>query len=88
MDITDVKVYKFKGKGKLIGIANVVISNHIVLRGIKIIDGVRGKFIAMPSRLDKRYKEPKFREHYHPISQEARDELTNAILEEYENLED
>ncbi len=88
MEFTGIKVFKIKGKGKLIGIANVVISNQIVLRGIKIIDGVRGKFIAMPSRLDKRFKEPKFREHYHPINQEARDELTDAILEAYEKIED
>lgn len=88
MEITDVKVFKLKSKGKLIGVANIVVGNHIVLKGIRIIDGERGRFIAMPSRVDNRFKEPRFREHFHPISQDARDMLTNAILEAYDNLEE
>ena len=87
MEITDVKVFKLKGKGKLIGVANVVIGNNIVLKGIRIIDGEKGRFIAMPSRLDTRFKETRFREHFHPINQDARDELTTQILEAYDNLE-
>lgn len=87
MEITDVKVFKLKGKGKLIGVANIVVENYIVLKGIRIIDGERGRFIAMPSRIDNRFKEPRFREHFHPINQEARDMLTNAILKAYDNLE-
>ena len=87
MEITDVKVFKLKGKGKLIGVANVVIGNHIVLKGIRIIEGERGRFIAMPSRVDNRFKEPRFREHFHPINQDARDMLTKAILEAYDNAD-
>lgn len=81
-------MFKLKGKGKLIGVANIVVGNHIVLKGIRIIEGERGRFIAMPSRVDNRFKEPKFREHFHLISQDARDMLTNAILEAYDNLEE
>lgn len=87
MDITDVKIYKLKGKGKLLAYANVVLSDKVVLRGIKIIDGAKGRFIAMPARLDKRFKEPIFREFYHPISQEARDELTEKVLNAYDKLD-
>lgn len=86
MEITKVKVIKIRRKGKLIGVANVVIGNHIVLKGIKIINGERGRFIAMPSRLDERFVKPKYQEHFHPINQEARNLLTNAILEAYDNL--
>ncbi|MDO5555229.1 MAG: SpoVG family protein [Clostridia bacterium] len=88
MEITDVKVFKLKGKGKLLAVANVVIGNKIVLKGIKVIDGERGMFIAMPSRLDTRFKEAKYREHYHPINQEARDEITSAVIDAYINLEE
>ena len=38
MEITDIKVFKLKGKGKLIGVANIVVGNHIVLKGIRIIE--------------------------------------------------
>ncbi len=87
MEITNIQVIKLKGKGKLIGVANIVIENYILLKGIRIIDGERGRFIAMPSRLDNRSRKPKYREYFHPINQEARDILTNNILEAYDNLE-
>lgn len=86
MEITKVEVIKIRRKGNLIGVANVVIGNHIILRGIKIINGERGRFIAMPARLDERFIKPRYQEHFHPINQEARNKLTDAILEAYDNL--
>lgn len=84
MEITEIRVFKMENKGKLLGYANVVLNNSIVLRGIKIIDGTKGKFIAMPARLDSKAIKPRFREFYHPINSESREIISNAVLQAYE----
>lgn len=85
MEITEVRIIKMENKGKLLAYANVVLNNSIILKGIKVIDGSRGIFIAMPSKRDKT-KKLKFREFYHPINSEARSIIEQAILETYEQV--
>lgn len=86
MEITEIKIIKMNNKGKLLAYANVVLNNSIILRGIKVIDGVRGKFVAMPAKLDAKAKIPRFREFYHPINSDARSMISDAILKEYEKV--
>lgn len=86
MEITEIKIYKMENKGKLLAYANVVLNNSIILRGIKIIDGVRGRFVAMPAKLDSKAKIPRFREFYHPINSDARAIISDAVLNEYEKV--
>lgn len=52
MKITKVNVgiVKKQDMGNLVGMATVEIDNILVLKDIKIIDGVNGLFIGMPSR--------------------------------------
>lgn len=83
MEINDVQIIKVKGKGQLLAYANVVLNQGIVLKGIKLIDGSRGKFIVMPSQTLIRKKEIKKFEYYHPINNEARDILAQAIIDKY-----
>ena len=88
MEITNVQIIKVVGKEKLLAYANVVINNAIVLKGIKLIDGSRGKFITMPIQRLIRKKEIKVFEFYHPINNDARDLITKAIIAEYEKIEE
>lgn len=87
MEITEIKIFRMENKGKLLAYANVVLNNSIVLRGIKVIDGMKGKFVAMPAKLDAKAKIPRFREFYHPINSDAREIISNAVLEAYEESE-
>lgn len=88
MEITEVQIIKMKGKKQLLAYANVVLNSLIVLKGIKLIDGSRGKFIVMPSQTVIKRKEIKKFEYYHPINNEARELIAEAIIEKYNETEE
>lgn len=51
MEITEVKVYpKLRGNKKLKAYATVTFDNAFVVRNVKVIEGGKGLFVAMPSR--------------------------------------
>jgi stage V sporulation protein G len=52
-----------------------------VVRDLKIIDGNNGLFVAMPS---KKKKDGTYRDTAHPLNNETRDRIENAVLSEYE----
>lgn len=85
--ITDVKIFKIKKRGALLGYANIVLNNSFIIRGIKILESEKnGKFVAMPSR---RLREEKraYRDLCHPINQETREIITATIFNAYDELE-
>ena len=86
--ITDIKIYKFKKRGALLGYANVVINDSFIIRGIKILETEKnGRFLGMPSRRLKGEK-ASFRDLCHPINQDTRQMITEAVLDAYEELEE
>ena len=85
MKITSVNVRKIEKEGsRMKGIASVLLDECFAVHDIRIIEGDNGLFIAMPSR-----KTPTgdYRDIVHPISQEARDIIEKAIVEEYNKAE-
>lgn len=85
MKITSVNVrITEKENNKMKGLASVLIDNCFAIHDIRIIEGENGLFVAMPSR-----KTPTgdYRDIVHPISQEARDIIEKAIVEEYNKAE-
>ncbi len=86
MEITEVRIFKMENKGKLLAYANIVLNNSIILKGIKVINGARGIFIAMPAKLNNRKGKSKFIEFYHPINAQSRAIIEKAILEEYKQI--
>lgn len=85
MQITDIRVRKIQGDGKMRGMASITIDDEFVVHDIKIIEGEKGYFIAMPSR---RSKEGEFRDVAHPIKSETRTRLQEMILKAYEEAPD
>ena len=86
MEITSVKVFKDdRGVNRMKGKASVVIDDAIAIHDIRIIEGDKGLFIAMPSR-----KTPvgEYKDIAHPINSATRDRIQAQILEAYENAED
>ncbi|MBQ3422522.1 MAG: SpoVG family protein [Romboutsia sp.] len=79
LEITRVKIRKQDGEGKLKGFATVTFNGVLMVHGIKIVEGEKGLFVAMPSRKAKE----KFVDTVHPISREFKEVLDAAILEEY-----
>lgn len=82
MQITDVRVRKVAAKeGKLKAVVSITIDNEFVVHDIKVIEGEKGLFIAMPSR---RTSEGEYRDTAHPINSETRERLQKLILEKFE----
>ena len=81
MQITDVRVRKVNTDGKMKAVVSITIDNVFVVHDIKVIDGDKGLFIAMPSR---RTTDGEYRDVAHPINSETRQQIQSIILEKYE----
>ena len=81
MDITDIRVRRINKEGKIKAIVSVTFDEAFVIHDIKVIEGDRGLFIAMPSR---RTRDGEFRDIAHPIHSAARYTLQSCILDKYE----
>ena len=84
MNITDVRIRKIAADGKLKAVVSVTFDDEFVVHDIKIIEGQKGLFIAMPS---KKMGETDFRDIAHPIVSEARNKIRDVIFAEYEKLD-
>jgi len=85
LKITSVNVRKVeKDESRMKGIASVVVDDCFAIHDIRIIEGDKGLFTAMPSR-----KTPSggYRDIAHPINPETRAMFDEAILEEYKKAE-
>ena len=85
MNITDVRVRKITKEGKMKAVVSVTLDNEFVIHDIKVIEGDKGMFIAMPSR---RSADGEFRDIAHPLNTATRDHLQAVVLEAYEKAED
>lgn len=83
MQITDVRVRKLTKEGKMRAVVSITIDEEFVVHDIKVIEGERGLFIAMPS---KKSTDGEYRDIAHPINTETRDRLQKVILEKYEQV--
>lgn len=81
MTITDVRVRKVAKESKMKAIVSITLDEEFVVHDIKVIEGERGLFIAMPSR---RAADGEYRDIAHPINSETRERIQRIILEEYE----
>ena len=87
MQITDVRARKVAKEGKLKAVVSVTMDGEFVVHDIKVIEGEKGLFIAMPS---KKAVDGEYRDIAHPINSSTRERIQSIILEEYEKalLED
>ena len=85
MNITDVRVRKISKEGKMKAVVSVTIDDESVVHDIKVIEGDKGLFIAMPSR---RSSDGEYRDVAHPINTSTRERLQAVILEAYEKAEE
>ena len=81
MRVTDVRVRRVEKEGKMKAIVSITMDNEFVIHDIKVIEGEKGLFIAMPSR---RSADGEYRDIAHPINSGTREMIQNTILEKYE----
>lgn len=72
MRITDVRVRKMTQDSKMKAIVSITIDDEFVVHDIKVIEGEKGLFIAMPS---KKASDGEYRDIAHPINSETRDRI-------------
>ena len=80
MKITEVRV-ALRDDDKLKAFVSITIDNCFVIRGLKIIQGNRGMFVAMPSR---KRSDGSFQDIAHPINNETRRWMEDEILAHYQ----
>ncbi len=80
MQITEVRMRKVPGEGKMRAVASVTFDREFVVHDIRVIDGQNGLFVAMPSR---KTPEGEFRDVAHPITAQAREMIETAVLKAY-----
>ena len=81
MRITDVRVRKMTQDSKMKAIVSITIDDEFVVHDIKVIEGEKGLFIAMPS---KKATDGEYRDIAHPINSVTREHIQNIILDSYE----
>lgn len=84
LEITEVRIYKVKKSKTLLANCNVCFNNSLIINGIKLVDGKNGMFISFPSKeVDGKYYDVAYIMNKNDI-----DNLTDAIIEAYENADD
>ena len=81
MNITDVRVRKVAKEGKMKAVVSITIDEEFVVHDIKVIEGEKGLFSAMPSR---KATDGEYRDIAHPINSSTRDKIQTIILEKYQ----
>jgi stage V sporulation protein G len=80
MDITEVRVFPVEEE-KLKAYATITFDDCFVVRDLKVIHGNSGLFVAMPS---KKRKDGTFKDIAHPLNNDFRAKIENAVLDAYE----
>ena len=83
--VTQVQVFSFKdgpSLGHLKGLAQVVLNDQFVIRGLRIMEGLNGLFVSYP--VDPFYKGEDFRSIVNPITRQLREHIENCVLEKYQ----
>lgn len=81
MNITDVRIRKVSKEGKMKAVVSITLDDEFVIHDIKVIEGDRGLFIAMPSR---KAADGEYRDIAHPINSATREMMQNTILVRYQ----
>ena len=80
MQITDVRVRKITKEGKMRAIVSITLDDEFVIHDIKVIEGDKGLFIAMPS---KKATDGEYRDIAYPINSSTRERIQDTILNSY-----
>ncbi len=80
VDIAIANIYRLDSEGPLKAFCDIIVSQTILIKGIRIIEGRKGLFVKMPS---KEGKDGKWYESVRPMSKEIRDFLNETIIKAF-----
>jgi stage V sporulation protein G len=81
MDITKVNIRQVE-MNKVKAIASITIDDEFVVHDLRVVEGEKGLFVAMPSR---KLPSGDFRDVAHPINSETREKIQSAVIAEYKD---
>ncbi len=84
MQVTDVRIRRIQTDGKLRAYVSITFDDSFVVHDLRIIDGRKGMFVAMPSKL---LPNGNHKDIAHPINTEIREMIQNAVLKEFQATE-
>lgn len=85
--VTDVKVTVFPnlpGAAHVKGVAEVVLNDQFLVRGLRVMEGENGMFVSYP--IDPFYKGEDMLCIAKPITRNLREHIENCILEKYQKI--
>ncbi len=85
MQITEVRLKKLDGTGRMKAYASVTFDEQFVVHDMRVVEGQKGLFVAMPSR---RLTNGDYRDIAHPITVETREMIQTTVLNIYQEAED
>ena len=80
IEITEVRI-SLRNDDKLKAFVSITLNDSFVIRGLKIIRGNSGLFVAMPSR---KRPDGQHQDLAHPINDQTRKYLTDRVMAEYD----
>ena len=80
MEITEIRI-TLRDEEKLKAFASIVFDGCFVVRGLKVIKGMRGLFVSMPSR---RLQDGSFKDIAHPLNNETRRMIEEKVIGKYQ----
>ncbi len=84
MQVTDVRIRRIQTDGKLRAYVSITFDDSFVVHDLRIIDGRKGMFVAMPSKL---LPNGNHKDIAHPINTEVREMIQSAVLKEFQATE-
>ena len=80
LDIEIANIYRFDGSGSIKALCDIIVSNILLIKGIRIIEGRNGLFVRMPSRAS---KDGRWYESIKPMSKEIRSALNEIVIKAF-----
>lgn len=85
MQVTDCKVFPFRegpSLGHIKALANIILGNQFLIRGLRVMDGENGLFVSYP--IDPFCKGEEFRSLCNPLTRTMREHIESTVLEKYQ----
>ena len=80
MQLSDIRIRVVSKESKMKAVVSITFDDAFVIHDIKVIEGEKGLFIAMPS---KKTPDGEYRDIAHPINMDMRTDIQEAVLAKY-----
>lgn len=84
IEVSIIKMHRLPEGNRTRAFVDLGVNNALLIKGVKIIDGKKGLFVAMPSELDKNNE--RWFERVRCMNKEVKEMITQKVLEAYQTV--